>query len=594
MLDKNNINNKKITRRTFAIGLGQLGFLFLLAGRMFYMQFIKKDDYKTLSDKNSIKTIIINPIRGQIFDIDNKLIAKNNSCFKLLLDKNNTRKILTEVDLIIDILELDKDQIEELHRRIRVGSRRIPIILIDYLDWQQIAIIEERRPELKSIFIETGYDRYYLNGPSMAHIVGYMGRPSDKLTSPKFVDASFKVGKNGIESYYEDLLQGKFGYKRIEVNAYGKYVRELGKNESSSGANLHLNIDSELQEKTLSYLNEKGSSAIVMDCTNGAILNCCSSPTYDPNKFNNLSVKYWNELITNPYNPLIDKTIKSLYPPGSVFKIITALAALESGVNPEDKIFCTGKPLLGGNAFRCARRSGHGAMNMVDALKHSCNGYMYNVAKKIGPDKIIELAKRFGFGSRTGIDLPGELSGFVPSQSWKKEKYADDWRLGDTFNLAIGQGFLLSTPMQIARMMAAIASNGKLFVPKIAIKDPQYTQIHVNPDHLIIIKKALYATINSAGGTGYSSRINEKSILMAGKTGTSQVQAKKNANDDLSRSNINWNSRNHAIFSGYFPFDEPKYVISIYYDHGGGGGLAAAPIAKKIAQDLIKKYMSHL
>ncbi|MDA9163885.1 penicillin-binding transpeptidase domain-containing protein [Rickettsiaceae bacterium] len=386
-------------------------------------------------------------------------------------------------------------------------------------------------------------------------------------------------------------MRGEFGYKKIEVNARGKYVRELGKQESETGQDLHLNIDAELQKKAMPYLSDKGCSAIVMDCTNGSLLMLASSPAYDPNEFNKLSSKYWNSLINNPYKPLIDKTTRSLYPPGSVFKIITMLAALESGVNPKDKIVCTGGPILGGNRFRCSRLRGHGGLNMIDAIKHSCNHYVYAVAKQIGADKIIEVARRFGFGEKTGIDMPGELSGFVPSREWKQEKFGNRWSIGDTLNLAIGQGFLLSTPMQLARFMAAIASNGKLLTPKIVKGEAEYTQIRFDKAHSDVLKTALYNTMNAPGGTGYFSRINYKSMRMAGKTGTAQVRAKKSASDNLSRSDINWKSRNHAIFSGYAPFNAPRFAISVYYDHGGGGGRAAAPVAKQIMQLVMKKYL---
>jgi penicillin-binding protein 2 len=227
---------------------------------------------------------------------------------------------------------------------------------------------------------------------------------------------------------------------------------------------------------------------------------------------------------------------------------------------------------------------------MINAIKHSCNSYIYGIARKTGADKIIEVAKRFGFGEATGIDLPNELSGFVPTKEWKKEKFGSSWRLGDTLNLSIGQGFLLCTPIQLARLTAAIASDGKLFTPKIAKGDSTFIQLDLNQEHLVILKTALYHTMNTPGGTGYLSRVNYKSMRLAGKTGTAQVQAKKSASDNLSRADIAWSSRNHAIFSGYAPFNNPKYAISVYYDHGGGGGRAAAPIAKKITQDVLKKY----
>lgn len=591
MLDKNIANKQIMTRRTFMIGAGKAGLLFLLAGRMFYMQFIKKDEYKTLSDNNRIKMIIISPMRGEIYDVNDKIIAKNITCFRLLLDKNGNPKFSNEIDLINKILELDEEQKNEIQKRVRRGGRRIPTILLDCLEWEIVAAIEERRADFKSLFIDTGFNRFYNSNSSISHLIGYLGRPRKKEGETlKLVDESFRVGKNGIERYYEERLRGEFGFKRIEVNAKGLYVRELGKSTSIAGKNLHLNIDIELQKQISQYLNPQGCSAIVMDCTNGSVIVCASSPGFDPNQFNKLSTKYWNSLIENPYKPLINKTIKSLYPPGSIFKIITIIAALESGIDPKDKIICTGGPVLGGNKFRCARRRGHGGLNMIDAIKHSCNTYIYAVARKIGADKIISVAKRFGFGEITGVDLPGELSGFVPTKKWKKERYGSSWRLGDTLNLSIGQGFLLCTPIQLARLAAAIASDGKLFTPKIAKSKAEYKQINIKKEHLDIIKTALYNTMNTPGGTGYFSRLNYKSMRLTGKTGTAQVQAKKNVNDNLSRADIAWGSRNHAIFSGYVPFNNPKYAISVYYDHGGGGGRAAAPIAKKIAQDVLKKY----
>lgn len=592
MLDRSSLNRQIMTRRTFVIGAGKLGLLFLLAGRMFYTQFIKKDEYRTLSDNNRIKMILLSPTRGQIFDSDGVIIAKNNTCFRLLLDKNGNPKYSEEINHLVEILELDDYQIDEIKRRMSKGGRRVAAIVIDCLDWNQVAVIEERKADFKSLFIDTGFERFYKSGLSTAHLIGYLGRPGTGEDEPtKLADETFRVGKGGIEKFYEEHLRGEFGFKRIEVNALGKYVRELGKSASKPGNDLYLNINAELQENALKHMNAQGCSAIVMDCTNGNVIICASTPSFDPNKFSKLSNQYWNSLINDPYKPLIDKTTKSLYPPGSVFKIITALAALEAGIDPDNKIICTGAPILGGNSFRCSRSRGHGALNMVDALKHSCNHYIYAVARQTGAAKIIEVANRFGLGKPTGVDLPGELSGFVPTEQWKMEKYGTKWGVGDTLNLSIGQGFILATPMQLACLITAIASNGKLFSPKIAVGAPNYVQLDLQQSNLEIIKTALFNTMNTPGGTGYLSRLDYKSMHMAGKTGTAQVQAKKNASDDLSRDNIAWGSRNHAIFSGYAPFDNPKYAISIYFDHGGGGGRASAPIAKKIMQDVLLKYL---
>jgi len=591
MLDKNTIKGQLISRRTFIIGVGKFAFLLLLIGRMFYMQFLKKNEYKTLSDQNRVRMIILLPSRGQIYDRHRKLMAKNNICFRLLLDKNISPSFGEELKDIIQLLELDTDQIKEVNNRVRRAGRRIPVLIMDYLDWHQVSIIEERKEILKSLFVDTGNIRFYKYAENTAHLLGYMGRiEKNEKNDLAFVEENFRTGKNGVEKFYEETLRGNFGYKQIEVNVHGKYVRELSESKPLAGTDLYLNIDAELQKNITPYLNSKGCSAIIMDCQDGSILVSTSTPSYNPNNFNFLSNKYWSELIQNPHKPLINKTIHSLYPPGSIFKIITILAALEAGIKPSHTINCNGGPVLGGNGFRCGKKTGHGFLNMYDAIKYSCNIYMFEIAKIIGPQKIINLAQKFGFGSNTGIDLPSELTGFVPTLEWKKKQFNSKWSLGDTFNLSIGQGFLLCTPIQLARFITAIATDGKLYIPKVAKSEREYIQLDLEKEHIAFVKEALYSTVNTLGGTGYAGRLNHSTLHMAGKTGTAQVVAKKNTNDDLSRSDIAWNRRNHAIFVGYAPSNNPKYTITIYYDHGGGGGKAAVPIAKAIIEQILEKY----
>jgi len=593
MLNNDHLQGQLITRRTFIIAAGKIGLLFLLAGRMFYMQFLKKDEYKTLSDKNRIKTILIPPLRGQIYDASDKILAKNNTCFRLLLDKTgiSASKYKEEILLVASLLELDEEQTNEMLARVKKASGRLPAMLLDFANWQQVSVIEERKSDLKAVFVDTGYVRFYPYGKSTSHLLGYMGKGA--ISEPQNLELSddgFRVGKNGIEQYYESDLRGEFGYKQIEVNAYGNYVRQLAINDSKEGEDLYLNIDAELQEIATNSLSPLGGSAILMDTTNGNVLVLASSPCPDPNKFSQLSNKYWQELMNDPHKPLINKTINSLYPPGSVFKIITALAGLEAGIDPEDRFTCTGAPVIGGNFFRCHMHSGHGSLCMTEGLKRSCNSYFFNLARRIGPEKIMEVAIKFGLGDKTGIDMPGELSGFVPSVAWKKEKSGNKWSLGDSLNLAIGQGFLLVTPIQLARLITAIASDGKLFTPRVAKNSAHFTQIDLAPSNLNFIKNALYDVMNKEGGTGYFSRIHYKSMQMSGKTGTAQVQGKKHANDDLSRADIAWDRRNHALFSGYAPSNNPKYAVSVYFDHGGAGGRAAAPIAQKIMQAALEKW----
>lgn len=585
MLDRDTLRNQQITRRTFVIGAGKLGLLFILACRLFYMQFIKKDEYKTLSDKNRIRIILIPPIRGQILDKNGEIIARNQTNFSLLLEKGGNPGYMKEITKMTELFELDDDQIKEVNKKVKRAGYKVPAIVIDLLEWEKVSILEEHKSEFKSLFVDIGSNRHYPKKDSCAHLLGHLGRDDNKINE---VSEYFKVGKNGIEKFYEELLRGEFGHKKLEVNAHGRSVRSISTSESKPGEDLKLNIDSNIQQKVQNILSKQGCSAVVMDCTNGDILCFNSSPSYNPNEFVKLSQKYWDSLMTNPYNPLINKITQSLYPPGSIFKIVVILAALKYGHNPEEKIFCSGGPVLGGNSFRCAKRTGHGSINLSEAIKGSCNTYIYELAKKIGPDNIINMARMLGLGQITGVDMPNEKAGFVPDREWKFKQTGDKWRLGDTLNLAIGQGFTLITPLQLVRIMAAIASNGKLFTPNIAKRESKYIQLDIKEQHLDLMKAAMYRVMNEPGGTGYYSRINIDGMRMAGKTGTAQVQAKKNASDNLSRMDIAWHRRNHAIFSGFAPFDNPKYAISIYFDHGGGGGTSAAPVAKQIMEMMLK------
>lgn len=585
MLDKDTLRNQQISRRTFVIGAGKLGLLFILSCRLFYMQFIKKDEYKTLSDKNRIRIILIPPVRGQIFDKNNNLLARNQTSFNLLLEKSGNPSYKKEIAKISKILDLDDEQIQEVNKKVKRAGHKVPAIIIDLLEWDKVSILEERKSELKSLFVDIGYYRYYTKKDSCAHLIGYLGRDYNKADT---TFEHFKVGKNGVEKFYEEKLRGKFGHKKLEVNAHGRYIRSISTSDSEAGSDLIMNIDSDIQQKAQNLLSVQGCSAVIMDCTNGNILSLNSSPSYNPNEFIKLSQKYWNNLINNQYNPLINKVTQSVYPPGSIFKIVVILAALHNGHNQSEKIFCDGGPALGGNSFRCAKRTGHGFVNLSDAIKGSCNTYIYELAKRIGADKIISMARNLGFGMMTGIDMPNEKAGFVPDKEWKLNHVKDKWRLGDTFNLSIGQGYILATPLQLVRMMAAIANNGKLFTPNVAKRESQYIQLDLNSEHLDFMKSALYRVMNEPGGTGYASRVNVNGMRMAGKTGTSQVQAKKNALDNLNRTDIAWHRRNHAVFTGYAPFHNPKYAINIYYDHGGGGGRSAAPIAKNIIELVLK------
>ncbi|MGX6959932.1 MAG: penicillin-binding protein 2 [Rickettsia endosymbiont of Pentastiridius leporinus] len=592
MLNKKILHNELISRRAFIIGIGKLGFLSLLGMRMFYLQLIKSDEYKTLSDKNRINFVVLPPARGRIYDLEGNILATNNPCYQLLIDRSINNNYLNELKIIAEILNFSEEKFNQVKQKIKASSRHTPLLIFDQLNWQQVSLIEEQKHKLTSIFIDIGYLRSYPFSSSASHLIGYLGQINEQEKQELNINglSDYNIGKFGIEKYHDDKLRGKFGYKKIEVNAYGKQVREISGNPSKSGNDIHLNIDAKLQEQVQQYLNPQGSSAIVMDTSNGNVLICASTPGFESNDFSKLSSDYWQSLTRDPYKPLINKVIQNSYPPGSVFKIITVLAALEAGIKPNKTVFCGGGSVLGTNSFRCWQHQGHGNLDMLSALKHSCNTYMYELSRIIGADKILEVAREFGLGTKTGIDLSPESKGFVPSKEWKKQKLKLPWSIGDTFNLAIGQGFLGVTPIQLARFITAIASNGRLYTPRIVKNDPEFYNVNINLENIKLIQEGLYNAVNVAGGTAYYNRIVGEDRQLAGKTGTSQVQGKANAKDDLSRDSIVWERRNHALFLGFAPYHNPKYSIAVFVDHGGGGSKAAAPIARKIMSDVLDKY----
>ncbi|WP_253307858.1 penicillin-binding protein 2 [Rickettsia endosymbiont of Orchestes rusci] len=598
MLNKKILHDQLVSRRAFLIGIGKLGLLSFLGVRMFYLQLIKSEEYKTLSDKNRINFVVIPPARGRIYDLEGNILATNQACFQLLIDRNSNVKYLDELALISQILNLSLEKQSYIKQKIKKSGRHTPLMILDQLDWQQVSLIEEQKQKLTSMFIDIGYSRFYPFSEVTCHLIGYTGRVNEQEKKEQELNiynlSDFNIGKSGVEKYYEHKLRGEFGYKKVEVNAFGKQVREITNVASKSGTDIHLNIDAKLQKQIQPYLNQQGCSAIVMDTTNGNILILAASPVFESNNFSKLSDDYWSSLTNDPYKPLINKTVQNCYPPGSVFKIITVLAALESGIKPDKTFFCNGASVLGTNSFRCWNHHGHGTLDMLGAIKHSCNIYMYELSRIIGGDKILETARKFGFGSKTGIDLTSESSGFIPSKEWKKQKLKAPWTIGDTFNLAIGQGFTTVTPIQLARFITAIAG-GKLYTPQIVKNDsefqPKFQQIDIDPQNIKIIQEGLYNTVNITGGTAYYNRILGENRQLAGKTGTSQVQAKASAKDDLSRESIAWERRNHGLFIGFAPYHNPKYSVTIFVDHGGGGSRAAAPIARKIMSDVLDKYM---
>ncbi|AIL65977.1 Peptidoglycan synthase FtsI precursor [Rickettsiales bacterium Ac37b] len=591
-MNKDESNKAKLfSRRSFIMGIGGAGLFSLLAGRLYYLQVIKNDQYKTLSESNRIKFFLIPALRGNILDSFGVPIAVNKNHYRVILDKEYGVDYISIVQKISDILKIDRSGYEQLLKKIKQARNNTPILLQNLLTWEEVVKLEVHAIELPNVYVDVGTVRFYNYKSLFAHLVGYTGAPSEKEVAVNALlnHPDIKVGKTGIELTMNSELSGELGVKRMEVNAYGVRIRELSREESKSGQDINLTIDVRLQEIVASKLDSKGAIAVLMDINTGGILAMASTPSFDPNHFTQgLSSNYWDGLINDPYFPLINKAISVQYPPGSIFKLVVALAALEEGISSEMFVNCPGYTMLGERKFHCWKDGGHGDVNMLSAIAGSCNCYFWAIARRIGIEKISQMAYKLGLGTKTGIELPNEFVGIIPNRKWKKKKYKKDWQLGDTLNSAVGQGFVSTTILQLAVMVARIAS-GKEVRPYLInninnqeVIPNSFGNLDIDPKNLTIVRKGMEAVVNFPIGVAYSHRILNENQRMAGKTGTSQVISKRYANDDLSKLNVAWFNRNHGLFAGYAPIEQPKYACAVLVEHGGGGARAAAPVVKDI------------
>ena len=403
----------------------------------------------------------------------------------------------------------------------------------------------------------------------------------------------FQIGKVGVETKLEPLLRGKAGAKRVEVNAAGRVMRELDRQEGTRGSDVQLTVDAALQGYVQARLSKESASAVIIDCDTGDLLACASAPSFDPNLFvRGISQADYGALTGNKYRPLASKTVQGLYPPGSTFKMITAMAALEAGlIGPDETAYCPGHLTVSGRRFHCWKRAGHGWVDLQDSLKKSCDVYYYDLAIKVGIEKISAMARRFGLGVRYDVPMSAVAEGLAPTMAWKQTFHGQPWRVGDTVNSSIGQGFLLASPLQLAVMSARIAT-GRSVTPRLVksidgVEQPSGggESIGVNENNLRKMRRAMYAVVNDRRGTAYRSRIIDEEMRMAGKTGTSQVRnitAAERRAGVIRNEDLPWERRDHALFVNFAPFDKPKIAVSVIVEHGGGGSKAAAPIARDI------------
>ncbi|QRZ14045.1 penicillin-binding protein 2 [Paracoccus methylovorus] len=592
-------SNRLITRRVLMLGVIQAAVVSALGLKLRSMQVEHADEYRMLSDGNSIKIRLLPPARGLILDRHGTIIAGNEQNYRVTLTREEAGDVSAVIARLRHIIPMTDRQaadiLEEIHKR----SAITPVLVADRLSWPAFSSIALNAPALPGVTPEAGLSRSYPRGGDFAHVLGYVGPVSDydlsKIENPDPVLRlpEFQLGKVGMETKLEEALRGKAGSRRVEVNSAGREMRELSRQEGQQGATVQTTLDAGLQNFATQRLGIESAAAVVMDVVNGDILAISSSPVFDPNKFvRGISGPDYRALMEHDHRPLADKTVQGVYPPGSTFKMVTLLAGLESGViNSGSSFYCPGYTTVAGRRFHCWSRGGHGMVDALHSLEHSCDVYYYELAQRVGIDRIAAMARQLGIGVRHDLPMSAIAEGIAPDRAWKRARYDQEWQVGDSLNASIGQGYVLASPLQLAVMTARVAT-GRAVSPRLvraidgqAEQVPEWPALDIHPLHLRTARGGMDAVMNSPRGTARRSRIVAPEWQMAGKTGTSQVRnitAAERARGVISNDQLPWNRRDHALFVCFAPYNAPRYAVSVVVEHGGGGGAVAAPIARDI------------
>ncbi len=594
-----------VTRRALFMGGCMAAMVAALGARMRFLGVEQADEFKLLAEENRINIRLIPPARGLIEDRNGKLIAGNEQNYRVVI----TREDAGDVELVLNRLSqiipmVDEDRAATL-KDLKRNSAFVPVPVADRLSWDDFTKVAVNSPALPGVTPEVGLSRIYPRVEDFAHVVGYVGPVSEKdlaaLDSPDPLLRlpKFQIGKIGAEKWLEDTLRGSAGTKRIEVNHVGRVMRELGREDGIAGKDIRLTIDADVQNFVQARLGEESASCVVMDVTNGDLIAIVSNPSFDPNLFvRGISQADYSTLTEHDHRPLANKSVQGAYPPGSTFKMVTALAALASGeIDVNTKVRCPGYLESGGRKFHCWKHGGHGTVDLARALSESCDVFFYDVAQRCGIDKIADMGRTLGLGLRHDLPMSAITDGVMPDKAWKVEKQKSEWRIGDTINASIGQGYVLTSPLQLAVMAARIAS-GTAVAPRLVrsidgqdVPLAAAAPLGIEASQLRAVQAGMYGVVNGPHGTARSARIVEAGMLMAGKTGTAQVRNISSAERDsgvVANDRLPWKQRDHALFVGFAPADNPKYSVSVVVEHGGGGSAVAAPIAR----DAILRAMS--
>ena len=628
-----------INRRMFIVGVAKVAIFTGIITRLFVLQISDNKKYLTLSDKNRLREWRLPPVRGEFVDYFDNIIAGNLKVYQLHVIPEEVENFRYLMSRLQEILTIDQDEFRKIIKRKKNQKPWETLVISENLTWEQFAKVNYYLHELTGAKPVLSVSRDYPFGDNFTHILGYVSEASanDILNNEAIKNnhvPGLKIGKTGLEKSFEAQLIGINGVQRYEVNAYGKRVKQIDHKEGQSGSKIKLTIDTEIQKLCNKLLKGVAGSISVMDIYTGEMIAMQSSPSFDPNLFLfGISQDDWQLIRNNPLKPLVNKTLTGLYSPGSTIKPIVALSALENNIiNKNFKVNCKGKIEMYGQTYHCWKKKGHGVVNLKEAMKQSCDTYFYEIARKLGVDKLKKTATKFGLGEKVLQETyANEKKGLIPDTQWKKNILGKGWVIGETLITGIGQGYMQTTPLQLCLMTAQLANGGHKIYPKITvnendetyeeakafieknyeinkelnkgleessegmfsfIKDKKYEALYKNFKNIKIIQEAMFASTNEARGTSYSSRIKNSKYQFAGKTGTSQVKRITAAERklDLNTSQIPYNERDHALFIAFGPYKKPRYALSIVIEHGGSGSSTAAPIAKKLFKLIIDRH----
>ena len=614
------------TRRAAIMGTGALGLFAGVGARLYQLQVRQHADYAALADDNRFNQRVVVPLRGEIYDRYGALVATNEQDFRVVLIPERTGSVARTLAKLEEVVPLTDRQRARVLRDVARASSFTPVQVATGLTWDQFATLNHRSTEMPGLQPEVDMARSYPGGGAAAFVTGYVGSATEGDLADAEADQTrllyrqpgFKLGKAGLERTFDADLRGEQGSKTVQVNAHGRVVGEVANEgqDAVQGAPLGLTIDAELQTRALEILaadydeypeeeatHPQSASAVVLDAVTGDVLVMASAPAFDPNDFRQgIDPDLWRQLQAAETKPLLNKPVAGAYPPGSTFKLLTAIAAQEAGIPPSTSFYCSGVHTFAGNQFRCWKRGGHGWVDMVASIKHSCDTYYYNLAERLDIDHIADVAKRYGLGQTYDLGIGTEAKGIVPSRAWKAAYYRSTpanqkWFGGETLSVAIGQGAVTATPLQLAVMSARLAT-GRAVEPRLVrvrgetvIAPADFPRIGGDPRDLRAVREGMNAVVNDLG-TAARSSLKAEGWLMAGKTGTSQVVSL--AKDPvtgrvLKNHELPWNRRDHALFAAFAPYEDPRYAIAVVVEHGGSGSRAAGPRARDIMRLVLEK-----